>query len=426
MMDDQQQSISGARLVVMAGGAAQSFPLTDETAVLVGREETCLLRIDHTAVSREHLRIRVEGGAVTVEELGSRNGTKLHGRRLEKAQRTPLNDGDSLELGEVVITLKGSVLPSAAKGPVPFPPGSPDGAFTKALIRIRDVAPTRAFVLLSGEPSVGKTALAFRLHETSGVKGPFVRVTSVDVVPAELEEELFGVEGEAEAGAFQTAVGGTLLLDDIGEMPLATQEKVVAAIQKSGGTTNLRFLAATHRNLEDLVAKGSFRADLHALMKDHVIAIPPIRERKDELNALADVFLAATCARLGRTVPTLSGEAQTLLRDHKWPGNLRELRIAMERVVPLVRGNEVMGELLGLDPTQRTFGTPHVPAAGSSASLRTELDAFEKARVIAALDQANGSQARAAELLGLPLRTFVKRLTRFGLTKPRKKPMPPG
>lgn len=417
VMDD---SVRGASLVVMLDGQTRTFDLEDESVILIGRERTCRLPIDHASISREHLRVRVEGGAVTVEELGSRNGTTLKGQRLEKGKRVPLEDGDSLEAGDAVITMRGVVRHRGERAPQLFPRSAADTPMGRALTEIDALSASRAFVLLMGEPGVGKTSLAIRLHQQgaslSGAPRPFVRVTSVDTLPAELDEELFGSGGEP--GALETARGGTLFLDDLGEMPLATQDKLLQALAAQGIMP--RLIAATHRNLDDLVARDAFRADLRVKIEREIV-IPPIRERKSELAALAQIFLTEAADRLGRTTPSLGDEAKLLLADHKWPGNLRELRMSMERVMPLVRGDEVMAELLGLDPTQRTYSQAPIPAALSSTSLRTELDAFEKARVIAALDAVGGNQARAAELLGLPLRTFVKRLTRFGLTKPRRK-----
>ena len=169
-------------------------------------------------------------------------------------------------------------------------------------------------------------------------------------------------------------------------------------------------------------AAGTFRTDLFYRLNAITITIPSLRERADETIALAEHFLTLACARLPRLVPVLSDEAKSALRAHGWPGNLRELRNVMDRVALLARDPVVSVEALGLPRSDRSASTRPPPVApGVTGDLRTELDAFERDRIVAALEKAEGNQARAAEIVGLPLRTFVKRLTRYGLTKPRQR-----
>jgi DNA-binding NtrC family response regulator len=321
---------------------------------------------------------------------------------------------------------------------------------------------------LLGETGVGKTAAAERLHTHSGRSGPLVKLNCAAVPEALLEGELFGYERGAftgaqvaKAGLIEAATNGTLLLDEIGDMPLATQAKLLHVVEQGEvtrlgaikpRTIDVRFLAATHRDLTQMVAAGTFRADLYYRVNGISIEIPPLRERPEEILGLAEHFLMITCVKIKRDPPMIGRAATAAMLAYPWPGNLRELRNVMDRVALLARGNEVPVEALGLPaaagstpwagggvhasamapgpsaPTpymgvRAVSGTaPTVPPASpSGGNLRDDLDSFEKEKIVRALEEAGGNQAKAAELVGLPLRTFVKRLTHHGLTKARKK-----
>jgi DNA-binding NtrC family response regulator len=186
-----------------------------------------------------------------------------------------------------------------------------------------------------------------------------------------------------------------------------------------------------------MIAAETFRADLYYRINGIAIRLPPLRERAHEVEGLARSFLAASCARAKRQEPALAGEALAVLRAHAWPGNLRELRNVMDRVAILAKG-EVTAAVLATSGIERASAPPAAPRAEErpssaapiapsaldtipppNAALRSEIDTFERERIVRALEQAGGSRKRAAEIVGMPLRTFVKRLTRYGLTRKR-------
>jgi len=485
----------GLRLVVLAGGAPRAYPLPENGTVLLGRGGRCPIVIDDNSVSREHAALHVANGAVTVEDLGSRNGTRVGGAKIAKGERVRVGPNELFELGAVVFAVKApsakSVTPreSAPTGPapgaMPARAGAPsaESPMGRAYALAELVAPTPVCVLLLGETGVGKTAAAERIHASSRRAGPLLKLNCAAVPEALLEGELFGYEKGAFTGAqtakpglIEAASNGTLLLDEIGDMPLATQAKLLHVVEQGEvmrlgalrpRTVDVRFIAATHRNLPEMVAVGSFRADLYYRINGIAIMIPPLRERPEEVLALAQHFLAATCARIARPPPTLRDDAVTALLAYPWPGNLRELRNVMDRVALLAQGGVVTADALGLPapgalpsmtppqgvpslgpspalaPRMGTWPPPAGPSAqgtwppppavpsvaapptaGAGAGgkdLRAELDSFEKDRIVRALEEAGGNQTRAAQILGLPLRTFVKRLTHHGLTKPRRR-----
>ena len=440
--------------MVLGGGVPVAFPLPNAGVVILGREPSSGIVIDNASVSREHAKLRIQGDVVTIEDLGSRNGTRVRGEPLRKGEPAEINVNEMFELGAVIIALKGphgsgmaTKAPSASMPP-------PSDAMARVYELADLVAPSPVCVLLLGETGVGKTASAERIHKGSGRAGPLVKLNCAAVPEALLEGELFGYEKGAFTGAqtakpglIEAASSGTLLLDEIGDMPLATQAKLLHVVEQGEvmrlgalkpRPIDVRFLAATHRDLTQMVAANTFRADLFYRINGITITIPSLRERRDEIVPFAEQFLAATCARMSRPAPTLQTSAKTALLDYAWPGNLRELRNVMDRVALLARDGSVPADVLGLSgPTAgRSLAPPAaMPATAATAApaapmtprndgadLRAELDSFERDKILRALDEAGGNQTRAAEILGLPLRTFVKRLTRHGLTKPRRKP----
>jgi len=487
--------------VILAGGAPRSFPLPSDGLVMLGRGERCAVVVDDGSVSREHAALRVHDGNVTIEDLGSRNGTRVGGRPLTKGERVPVGLNELFELGAVVVAIKGpgpgsrdNPKAGAGRGPQPMIAAAarPGSAMASAYALADLVAPTPVCVLLLGETGVGKTAAAERIHSGSNRTGPLVKLNCAAVPEALLEGELFGYERGAftgaqvaKAGLIEAAHNGTLLLDEIGDMPLATQAKLLHVVEQGEvmrlgalkpRAIDVRFLAATHRNLPEMVQTGTFRADLYYRINGITITIPPLRERPEEVLALADHFLAATCGRINRPSPAIRDDARNALLAYPWPGNLRELRNVMDRVALLARDGVVIADVLGLPPpgalptmtpamgmpTLAAMGmappapfqpggpTPPGPrantwpppgaglgqgvgqaagqpmggggaGAGGPSDLRAELDSFEKDRIVKALEEAGGNQSRAAQILGLPLRTFVKRLTHHGLTRPRRR-----
>ena len=299
--------------------------------------------------------------------------------------------------------------------------------------RVLRVADTPLSILLLGETGVGKDVLAHAIHAHSGrADGPFVPVHCAALAPGLLESELFGHEQGAFTGAtrsreglFEAADGGTLFLDEIGELSQETQVKLLRvledrSVRRVGGqkakVVDVRFVTATHRDLETAVREGRFREDLYYRlgMRAHV---PPLRERVEEIEPLAERFVATFCRLAGRATPQLNGEVVALLEDHDWPGNVRELKHVVEQAAAQGLGSEITVDLLP-EPMRRA--TPRATPLGGS-SFQERVDAYKRRLIIDALEATGGNQSQAARDLTMPLRTLVAHIERFELPRPRKK-----
>jgi len=424
-------------VVVLGMGRAVAYPLPPQGRIVLGRAPVTGIVVDHASVSREHAAVYVAQGTLTLEDLGSRNGTRVRGRTLGSGERASVAVNEVFELGAVSVAVRGPAR-SATSAPLEGPSerGVLGGGLARAYELADLVAPAPVSVLLLGETGVGKTFAAERIHRRSGRGGSLVKLNCAAVPEALLEGELFGYERGAFTGAqnakpglFEAAHEGTLLLDEIGDMPLTTQAKLLHVVEHGEVTrlgalkprpVDVRIVAATHRDLAQMAAEGRFRSDLYYRINGISITIPALRERREDIVGIAEELLAAACARMRRPTPTFSPEARDALVAYAWPGNLRELRNVMDRVAVLGREATISREVLGL-PAEAPRSVPGSGAAPDAGDLRSGVEAFERERIVRALEEANGNQTRAAELVGLPLRTFVKRLTRFGLTKPRRK-----
>ena len=294
---------------------------------------------------------------------------------------------------------------------------------------IEQIAGSNIGVLILGETGVGKEVFARAVHRASPrASGPFVEINCAALTETLLESELFGHEKgaftnavAAKPGLIEMAHGGTLLLDEIGEMPLATQAKLLRVIEESqlrrvGGlkerTIDVRFVAATNADLETQIATGAFRRDLFYRLNAVTIVIPPLRERMAELEALARAFIARARPRQNPP-PELTPEALGLMRAYSWPGNIRELRNVIERAVLLSDGEPIRSEHLPGEKMRATL------LARSHPAMRGSDD--EQQRIEQALLRAGGNQTQAARLLGISRRTLVNRLNEFAsIHRPRK------
>ena len=308
-------------------------------------------------------------------------------------------------------------------------------------------------VLILGETGVGKELLARAIHAASRrASGPFLAINCGALSQSLLESELFGSEKGAYTGAtqsrpglFESANGGTVLLDEVGELPPTTQVKLLRVIEegavlrvgaRSPRPLDVRFVAATNRDLAAEVAAGNFRDDLYFRLNGLSLTVPPLRERAGEIECLARLFVAVSSTQLGRPGPSdISREAMTLLRCHAWPGNVRELRNVMARAVVLCGSGSIGVEHLPETLREQRPVTPRRVLAPSDApalvppqvveveplEFQAKLKSLERLRIIEALRRSAGNQTRAAELLGISRRTLVARLTEFDLPRPRKR-----
>ncbi len=312
-----------------------------------------------------------------------------------------------------------------------------------------EVAAGNISVLITGETGSGKEMLAAAIHERSSRRaGPFVRVNCAALQAQLLEAELFGYVKGAFTGAFKDkvgllehATGGTLLLDEIGEMEGALQAKLLQvledkAVRRVGDLeprpVDVRILAATNCDVLQMVQDGKFRADLYWRLCGISIALPPLRERPEEIVLLAQMFLEKYAAEMNRPVPELTPAVEKRLCCYSWPGNVRQLRNVMERVVLLSHARKIdlahLPEAIATAAPQSVAPTlPNkVPDDGllppaAPGPVRDELEAVERERIIEALKSAGQNQTLAARRLGMPRRTFLTRLDRYGIERPRKK-----
>ena len=306
--------------------------------------------------------------------------------------------------------------------------------FREALDQAALVAPEETAVLLTGESGTGKELVARAIHYASRrAEGPFVAVNCAALPETLVESELFGHERGAFTGAdklkrgrFELAAGGTVFLDEIGELAPSVQAKLLRVLQERqyervGGTATLkadfRLITATNRDLEQVVGDGRFRVDLYYRLAVFRIHLPALRDRKDDVLILADHFLRKLAERMGRGKAGLSEQARQLLRVHHWPGNIRELQNAIERALILADGELISGGHLGIvghSPSAADIASR--PVAGESSPPPTQpLAEVEKQSVLAALRRAKGNKSHAAAALGLSRGALYTRLRRFGL-----------
>jgi len=297
----------------------------------------------------------------------------------------------------------------------------------------RRVAKVDSTVLITGESGSGKERIARLVHdESTRATGPFIAVNCGAITETLLESELFGHARGAFTGAtvdrpglFEAANGGTLLLDEVGEVSPGMQVKLLRALQEreirrvgenKNRRVDVRILAATNRDLAHGVAGGAFRQDLYYRLKVVELHVPPLRERRDDVLPLARVLLADAALRMKRKISGLApGAADQLLR-HQWPGNVRELENAMERAVALARGNRVELEDLP-EEIRDAFPTP-VAARGKVRPLGE----IEKDYILAALEANGGNQTHTAAQLRIGAATLYRKLKSYGLIGPKRAP----
>ena len=436
------------RLLILREEGWESRLLPASGTLTVGRAEDVDVRIEDRSVSRRQARLHLDGELV-LEDLGSANGTRLGERTLGAGERVRLAIGQPVEMGSVMLLVQQASAPSSS--PAPCSPGRsrplPQDAMGQLWRLVDRLAPSLINVLLVGESGVGKEVVAGELHQRSRrARGPYLRLNCAALTETLLESELFGHEKGAFTGAvrtkpglLETAAGGTVLLDEVGELPLSLQAKLLRVLEERrvlrvGGLQSLpidvRFLFATNRDLEAEVARGAFRADLYYRLNGISLRILPLRERTSEIPSLATRFLTEAAAREAlESVPVLPPETLQALLAHPWPGNIRELRNAIDRAVVLSTDGRIGPEHLNLTRSAAPRPAPTAPspepgpAIGEGAALepaerlRQEKAEAEKRVVLEALARCEGNQTRAAELLGISRRTLVNRLQAYGLTR---------
>jgi two-component system, NtrC family, response regulator AtoC len=409
-------------LLATANGRVHLHALPRAGKALLGRGPECEVVLDYASISRRHARLHI-GPMCTLEDLGSRNGTLFRGQRLAAGQACEVGYGDSFSVGPVSLLL---VPPSDDLAGVDVSSSrlrveDPEDEASSPLLSA--VARARLSVIIHGETGVGKEVLATTLHRLSGRAGPLLAVNCAALSESLLDSELFGHERgaftgavQAKPGLLQAAASGTLLLDEVGEMSPALQAKLLRALETRtvlpvGGVRpiaiDVRFLAATHRDLLAQCEAGAFRRDLFYRLSGFALEIPPLRERKQHIPKLALQILASAAALGGGPRRALSAAATAKLVDHDWPGNVRELRNVLERAVVIARGREIeAGDLL--------FDVPR------DEVTRVPSPDDERARILDALEQCAGNQTRAALQLGISRTTLVHKISLHKIPRPRR------
>lgn len=302
---------------------------------------------------------------------------------------------------------------------------------------IRKIAPTKANILVLGESGTGKELAAKAIHYNSDRGDKPMVTVNCGAIPSELlESELFGhLKGSFtgayhdKRGLFETAHQGTIFLDEIGEMPLHIQVKLLRAIQEKtfkpvGGvkdkSVDVRVIAASNRDLQEAIKQGIFREDLYYRLNVIQIRMPPLRERMDDIPLLVEHFINRFSEEIGKEVSGISEKAMNILREHDWPGNIRELENTIERAISLAYSDTIMPDNL----PDKLVSEKSEPPLSSGFSIPEEgmemekyMEEMEKTLVLEALQRSGGVKKRAAELLGISFRSFRYRLEKLGIEK---------
>jgi two-component system, NtrC family, response regulator AtoC len=440
-------------LLRVVGEKVFSWRALPETGDLVlGRSEQADVRIEDPSVSRRHAVLHL-GPPLSIEDLGSANGTRVGERELAKGERYPIQAGEAIELGSVIVLVhrarKGSNATASPATAIASADGAPiilSGTMRELERVVERIAGGDISVLLLGETGVGKEVMAEEIHRRSPrANNPLLRLNCGALSGALLESELFGHEKGAFTGAvhrkrglLEMAEGGTVFLDEVGELPLDLQVKLLRVLEdrqvwRIGAERpvpiDVRFVSATNRDLQHEMERGTFRQDLFFRLNGISLYIPPLRERVAEIAPLSRLFVAQACERSERRrVPELSAEALAALERYDWPGNVRELRNVIERGLLLCTHAVIRVEHLVLPRRAATItvapnsldsasgasdAKPQRPEPGDSQDSRQ--------RILDALARCAGNQTQAARLLGISRNTLMARLELYGLPRPRKK-----
>jgi transcriptional regulator with GAF, ATPase, and Fis domain len=427
--DDFVPSKTKPVMVVAAGPDAGRTVQLADAPLLVGTSPECMLRLSDPAVSRKHAEVRAGDGGVDVRDLGSTNGTYYNGSRIVAAH-VPI--GGTLCLGDtrIAIALSHDWIDLKPHASASFGPLIGVSLAMRRLFAIVDrVAATDVTVLILGETGTGKDAIAREIHARSD-RGdrPFTVVDCAAVAPTLIESELFGHEKGAftgaaarHKGAFERSDGGTVFLDEVGELPLELQPKLLRVledrtVQRVGGQERLpvdvRFLAATHKNLPALVRAEKFRADLYYRLSVAELRVPALRERPEDVPALV-FHLVEKSTKKGQQSLEPSPETLARLQHYDWPGNVRELRNLVEKAVAF-RDERLLAAGLAADRLP-----VHVPAQVSQLpykeAKRLVLDAFERTYLVALLERCGHNVSQAARQAEMDRSHLAELIERHGL-----------
>jgi DNA-binding NtrC family response regulator len=514
-------SAAAYALFVSSPAGTEVIPLRGRSSFVLGRGASCDIVVRDPSLSREHALLSLADD-VRLQDLGSKNGTRADGQWLAPGKPRVLSAGSTVELGSAMLILQrvnvatlparatATAVPMAAQQKPPSyegpagcrtldesgpkrergskraDPNENDGPIVedptmRHLYAMLDVvAPSQLSVLILGETGTGKEVYAAEVHRRSPrATRPFVAIHCAALPESLLEAELFGYEKgaftgatRAKAGLFEAADGGTVFLDEVGDIPLAIQVKLLRVLETGEvlrlgsvepSKVDVRFVAATHRDLRALVAAQQFRADLYFRVNGISITLPPLRNRRADIAPLARRFARRAAAAAKKGDVLFSQDAIDRLEAHDWPGNVRELRNVLERAVVLCTDRTIDPQALFLADDER-FPAAHAPNALSSADalatsepmylparpseardracarhsapsparepavqpetaadLKRRAREAERQELVDALKQCGGNQSRAATRLGISRFTLMSRMETYGLARPRKR-----
>ena len=437
-----------AYLIVLRDDRLKTWEVSTQGETVVGRGEGASLSIEDARVSRRHARIRWQSRSLVIEDLGSVNGTVVNGARLRGVES--LRCGDRIRIGEQEIAVAIVAPPDESPPPTSEPaPGEGGGRAARRADRqismqdvqegviiadpgmarmfgfARRVAATMTTALILGETGVGKEVVAQQLHRWSErADQRFIRVNCAALPETLVESELFGHERGAFTGAekrkvgfVEAADGGTLFLDEIGELSLPVQAKLLAMLEnrsvvRVGSTAetpvDVRVISATHRGLQEEVAAGRFREDLYYRISAVVIRVPPLRERPSEILLLAKEFCERYGVNVGWSQAVIAQDASATLLAYSWPGNIRELRNAIEHAMLITEDGIIRREHL----PETVTGTVKV------GGVREAVAAVERASIERALRAEGGNRTRAALSLGISLRALLYKIRKHRIVDP--------
>jgi transcriptional regulator with GAF, ATPase, and Fis domain len=469
------------QLVVCVQNVTSTYPLHDGAVYVIGRSGASDIVLPDDAVSRRHAIVYADPRP-EIEDLGSKNGTWIDGQGLKPGERTALTNGASVQIGSASLFVHSGPRSIDSQRDPPSRPradveGGDRGELPGSIIKrdermvqlyrtVDAVACGDISVLILGETGVGKDVMAHYIHSLSPRRShAFVKFNSAALPEQLVESELFGYErgaftgaDKAKAGLFETADDGTLFLDEVGDLSMTAQAKLLRVLEtgdilRVGAVkpkkVNVRFISATNRDLRSLIAAGAFRRDLFYRLNGVTVRVPALRDRPLDIPPLVRYFAARTASQRGVVAPTLTDSAMAKLISHPWPGNVRELRNVVERAVLLGLGGPIAAEDLQLDEDkapsagaipvalprlhpaafppyssespEETTRIKRLPQDGELVTkLRSEIARQERDRIVDALARANGNQTVAADLLGVSRRTLLTWLDAHAIPRPRK------
>ncbi len=427
-------------LVISSASGVRGIPLPRANRVVVGRMHTCDIVIDDESVSRQHAAIHFGPNGLVIEDLGSRNKTRVGGRALGRGETASLSVGAVVEVGYATMFVQMGRPPSspvsrtspASTGSAAPIPGSAivhDPTMQRLYGLLDVIAPSPLNVVILGETGTGKEVFAEAMHKgSSRASRPFLKVNCAALSGSLLESELFGHEKGAFTGAterkrgrLELCDGGTFFLDEVGELKPELQAKLLRVLQERrfervGGSRTLevdvRWIAATNRDLRAMIDDGRFREDLYHRLAVFPIKLPPLRERRHDILPLARTLLDRVARDLKRSLPKLSPSAEKRIASATWRGNVRELANTLERAAILADGDTIDDSHIWLEGGAAAAAKPAVSATGPEVRPLADL---EKEAILHALEVVGGNRRRAAELLGIGERTLYDRLKKYGV-----------